>query len=234
MVADDIRENIARVAGEIKEAALASARRPEEIKLMAVSKTRTLEEMLLASESVGLLGENRVQEAAAKRGGWPPANKTPWHLIGHLQRNKARKALEIFDAIESVDSFELARMLDRILAESGRTGYTVFLEVNMSGEPSKNGVEPVQARQLLENILISCPNISVKGLMTIGPLTDDILAVRRAFAGLRTLRDSMRAAFGLPLPELSMGMSGDFAVAIEEGSTIVRVGTAIFGSRPRL
>lgn len=230
MVAD-IKENIARVAGAVKEAALASARRPEDIKLMAVSKTRTLEEMLAASEAVSLLGENRVQEAAAKRGGWPPSNKTPWHLIGHLQRNKARKALEVFDAIESVDSFELARMLDRILAESGRCGYTIFLEVNMSGEPSKNGVEPERARQLLENILISCPNLRVAGLMTIGPLTDDIFAVRKAFAGLRTLRDSMRTAFGLPLPELSMGMSGDFAAAIEEGSTIVRIGTAIFGAR---
>lgn len=230
MVAD-ISENIARVAGAIKDAALASARRPEEIKLMAVSKTRTLEEMLLASEHAGLLGENKAQEAAAKRAGWPAANKTPWHLIGHLQRNKARKALEIFDAIESVDSFELARMLDRILAESGRSCYTVFLEVNMSGESSKNGVEPGQARQLLENILISCPNISVEGLMTIGPLTDDKFAIRKAFAGLRALRDSMRSAFGLPLPELSMGMSGDFAAAIEEGSTIVRVGTAIFGAR---
>lgn len=230
MVAD-IGENIASITGMIKEAALASARRPEEIKLMAVSKTHTLEEMLLASECVSLLGENRVQEAEAKRGGWPAANKTPWHLIGHLQKNKARKALEIFDAIESVDSFELARMLDRILAESGRSGYTVFLEVNMSGEPSKNGVEPGQARQLLENILISCPNLSVKGLMTIGPLTDDVFAVRKAFAGLRMLRDGMRAAFGLSLPELSMGMSGDFVAAIEEGSTIVRVGTAIFGAR---
>lgn len=215
----------------IKEAALASARRPEEIKLMAVSKTRTLEEMLLASECVSLLGENRVQEAEAKRGGWPSANKTPWHLIGHLQKNKARKALELFDAIESVDSFELARMLDRILAESGRAGYAVFLEVNMSGEQSKNGVEPGQASYLLENILISCPNLSVKGLMTIGPLTDNVFAIRRAFAGLRMLRDGMRGAFGLPLPELSMGMSGDFVAAIEEGSTIVRVGTAIFGER---
>lgn len=227
----DIKENINEIQARIRAAARAGARRPEDIKLMAVSKNHSPEEMLLASEFVPLFGENRIQEAQEKRGRWPSDNKTPWHLIGHLQRNKARKALEIFDAIESVDSQELARTLDRILAEDGRRGYPIFIEVNMSGEPSKNGVEPGAAENLLEAVLTCCPNLSVMGLMTIGPLTGGNASIRAAFAGLRMLRDKLRAAFGLPLDELSMGMSGDFPIAIEEGSTIVRVGTAIFGAR---
>lgn len=227
----DIRENIDEILERICSAARACARKPEDIKLMAVSKNHQLEELLLASEYVPLIGENRIQEAQGKRVGWPPDNKTPWHLIGHLQRNKARKALEIFDAIESVDSQGLARMLDRILTEVGRSGYPIFIEVNMSGELSKNGIGPSEAESLLEAILTYCPNLRVEGLMTIGPLTDDPASVRAAFTGLRVLRDRLRAASGLPLNELSMGMSGDFAAAIEEGSTIVRVGTAIFGPR---
>lgn len=227
----DIKKNIEDIVDKINEAARASSRSAKEIKLMAVSKTRTVEEMLLASECVRLLGENRVQEAQGKRLEWPADNKTAWHLIGHLQKNKARKALEIFDAIESVDSFELARMLDRILAENGRLRYPIFIEVNMSGEVSKNGVEPDLAQCMLENILTSCPNLKVEGLMTIGPLAADAKAIRKAFAGLRMLRDNMSSSLGVRLPELSMGMSGDFAAAIGEGSTIVRVGTAIFGTR---
>lgn len=226
-----IRENIAAITEKINAAAKAGSRSSDEVKLMAVSKQRTPEEMLCASEYVSMLGENRVQEAQLKRAGWPPDNKTPWHLIGHLQRNKARKALELFDAIQSVDSFEMARVLNRILEESGRVSYPVFIEVNMSGEASKNGVDPEVTHFLLDNILNSCPNLRVDGLMTIGPLTGNESAIRKAFSGLRTLRDKMREVFGLPLPELSMGMSGDYVIAIEEGSTIVRVGTAIFGER---
>lgn len=228
---DSIKENAAKIRAGIDKAAKASSRAVEDIKLMAVTKTRSQEEMLRVCEFVDLLGENRVQEAVAKHDGWPGTERKPWHLIGRLQRNKARKALEIFAAIESVDSLDLARMLDRILAEDGRANYPVFLEVNMSGEISKSGVEPGKAETLLEGILTYCPNLDVRGLMTIGPLTDDISLVRGAFAGLRTLRDGMRRALGLPLPELSMGMSGDFLIAVEEGSTIVRVGTAIFGAR---
>lgn len=227
----DIKGNIEEIVEKINGAARASSRGAGEIRLMAVSKTRTVEEMLLASKYVPLLGENRVQEAQGKCSKWPADNKTEWHLIGHLQKNKARKALEIFDAIESVDSFELARVLDRILAESASSRYPIFIEVNMSREASKNGVDPKQARSLLENILTSCPNLIVEGLMTIGPLTEDERAIRMAFAGLRTLRDNMQSNLGVKLPELSMGMSGDFAAAIEEGSTIVRVGTGIFGAR---
>lgn len=226
-----IRENIATIKEKINEAAKASSRKPKEIKLMAVSKHHTLEEMLCASEHVSLLGENRVQEAQIKRAGWPSDNKTPWHLIGHLQKNKARKALELFDVIQSLDSFEMARVLNRILEESGRVHYPIFIEVNMSGESSKKGVEIDVAHFLLENILSSCPNLRVEGLMTLGPLAGNESAIRKAFSGLRELRDNMRVTFGLPLTELSMGMSGDYIIAVEEGSTIVRVGNAIFGTR---
>lgn len=228
---DLIKENAAGVRERIDEAARTCSRRSDIIKLMAVTKTRSQEEVLHASQYVDLLGENRVQEALTKRAGWPAENSVPWHFIGHLQRNKARKALEIFDVIESVDSLDLARILDRILAEKQRSGYPVFLEVNMSGEISKSGVEPSEAEKLLEMIITYCPNLSVEGLMTLGPLSNDISAVRLAFSGLRVLRDRMKSGFGLPLNDLSMGMSGDFVTAVEEGSTIVRVGTAIFGGR---
>lgn len=228
---DVIQENIAAIKAQIKDAALTSGLASAEIKLMAVSKTRSIEEMLRASEFAEMLGENRIQEAAEKRAGWPGVNKTPWHLIGRLQRNKARKALEIFDVIESVDSLDLARALNRILSEGGRGDYRIFLEVNMSGEISKSGVNPDEAERLLEMILDFCPNLRVEGLMTIGPMTCEETVIRASFAGLRRLRDRMRTSFGLPLPELSMGMSGDFLTAIAEGSTIVRVGTAIFGAR---
>lgn len=228
---DLVEGNIAMIRGQIDETARSVARASEEIKLMAVSKTRAVTEMLRAAEFSDLLGENRVQEASAKWAEWPVANRTPWHLIGHLQKNKARKALEIFDVIESVDTFDLARTLDRILAEGRRRVYPVFIEVNMSGEISKSGVEPSEAESLIERILTYCPNLSIEGLMTIGPLTNDEDLVRRAFSGLRTLRDQMRDSFGLPMRELSMGMSDDFRIAVEEGSTIVRLGTAIFGAR---
>lgn len=228
---DFIYDHIAAIRAEIASAAQAAGRGVDDVKLMGVSKFHPLEMMLRASDCIDLLGENRVQEAVEKRAGWPPENKTPWHLIGHLQKNKARKALEIFDLIESVDGFDLAKTLDRIVAETGRATYPVYIEVNMSGEEAKNGIALRDAEKLLEQILIECPHLRVEGLMTIGPLTDDEKQVRVAFAGLYAMRGSMREKFGLALPELSMGMSGDFKVAIEEGSTIVRVGTAIFGSR---
>ena len=228
---DAIWENTAIIRERMAAAAKRSGRDVREVKLMGVSKFHPLEMMINAAPCVDLLGENRVQEAADKRVGWPRDNATPWHLIGHLQRNKARRALEIFDVIESVDSLDLARMLDRVLAETDSSGYKVFLEVNMSGEAAKDGMGPAESGKILDQIIMYCPRLSVEGLMTIGPLTDDETAVRRSFAGLRELRDELRASSGLALPELSMGMSGDFEMAIEEGSTIVRVGTAIFGPR---
>ncbi len=228
---DDIRRNVYEIREQIEAAAEAGGRSPHDIKLMGVSKYHPLEMMLEASQFVDLLGENKVQEAQSKRLGWPADNKTPLHLIGHLQRNKARKALETFDVIESVDTLDLARVLDRILAESEASAYPIFIEVNTSGELTKSGVEPEYAESLAENIAKYCPRLSVEGLMTIGPNTDDSASVRAAFVVLRGLAESVRKNTGLKIPELSMGMSGDFKIAIEEGSTIVRVGTAIFGKR---
>ncbi len=228
---DFIKHNIEVIRERIASAARGSGRRPEDIKLMAVSKFHPLEMMLSASAFVDLLGENRIQEAIRKHQGWPEGNGTQWHLIGHLQRNKARKALEIFSVIETVDTLDLARVLDRILAETDTPSYPVYIEVNMSGELSKEGVEPSEAEYLLERILKYCPRISVEGLMTIGPNTDDTAAIRKSFEGLRIMRDALSRSFGLSLKELSMGMSGDYEIAIGEGSTIVRIGTAIFGPR---
>ena len=228
---DPINENIAEIRERIAIAAKKSGRNTSDVKLMGVSKFHPIEMMIAASSGVDMIGENRVQEAAEKRLAWPVDNKTPWHLIGHLQRNKARKALEIFDLIETVDSLDLARMLDRVLAETNISDFPVYLEVNMSGELSKDGVEPQETASLLERVLDYCPHLAVEGLMTIGPNTDDVDNVRIAFEGFRKLRDSLRTISGLPLYELSMGMSGDYEIAIEEGSTIVRIGTGIFGLR---
>jgi len=230
-VVDLINDNIAEIRERISSAAKKSGRAHEDIKLMGVSKFHPVDMMIAASAGVDLLGENRIQEAAEKRTVWPPENRTPWHLIGHLQRNKARKALEIFDLIESIDSLDLARMLDRILAETGISGFPVYIEVNMSGELSKDGIEPQETVRLIDRILAYCPRLSVEGLMTIGPNTDDADSVRKAFSGLRELRDRLKPMCGLSLNELSMGMTGDYEIAIEEGSTIVRIGTGIFGAR---
>ena len=228
---DFINENIAEIRRRIASAAKRSGRSPDDVRLMGVSKFHPVEMMISASSGVDILGENRIQEAEEKRLAWPAGNKTPWHLIGHLQRNKARKALEIFDLIETIDSLDLARMLDRILAETDISGFPVYLEVNMSGELSKDGIEPQETCRLLERILEYCPRLAVEGLMTIGPNTGDLDSVRSAFNGLRELRDRLKQTCGLPLKELSMGMTGDYEMAIEEGSTIVRIGTGIFGLR---
>lgn len=227
----DIKRNVEEIRSRMEAAAQRSGRNAGDVRLMGVSKFHPLEMMKEASAFVDLLGENRVQEAEGKRAGWPAENKTPWHLIGHLQRNKARKALAIFSVIESVDSLDLARMLDRILAETHAVPYVIYLEVNMSGEVSKSGMAPNDAERILDQIRDYCPHLSVEGLMTIGPNVDDADSVRRSFVNLRELRERLRSSAGLALPELSMGMSGDFEAAIEEGSTIVRVGTAIFGPR---
>jgi pyridoxal phosphate enzyme (YggS family) len=157
-------------------------------------------------------------------------------MIGHLQRNKARRAVELFDCIQSVDSFELASTLERALAGKFGEGVRdcpIMVEVNVSGEESKQGVPPGKSFALIEEIAVKCPHIKIEGLMTIGPLGGGAKAAGESFASLRKLRGEMREKFGLAMPHLSMGMSGDYAIAIEEGSTIVRIGTAIFGARHR-
>ena len=225
-----VRDRVRRVRARMEEAARSCGRNPREILLCAVSKYHPLEAMRQAVEAgVDLLGENRVQEAAEKARAWPPEiPRVPWHLLGHLQRNKARKALELFDAIQSLDGEELALVLQRLCGEQGR-GVSVLLEVNISGEASKTGADPRHVPGLLEVVQRQCPLLAVEGVMGMAPLSESGDERRRAFAFLRELRDDLARTSGLPLKILSMGMSDDFPEAIREGSTLVRVGSALFG-----
>jgi pyridoxal phosphate enzyme (YggS family) len=188
--------------------------------------------MLEAAPFVDALGENRVQEAASKKQEWPDSAKLQWHLIGHLQRNKVRKALALFDALDSLDSAEVALAAERAAGEEDRV-VPVLIEVNTSGEENKTGAEVKDFPGLLDCIL-GCVHLKLEGFMTIGPLTDDETQVRSAFARLREMASQARLRSGLPLPVLSMGMSGDFRWAILEGSTCVRIGTSLFGARTYL
>lgn len=206
------------------------AGRNDKIYFAAVSKTRTINEMKEAEKFpfIDFFGENRVQEAESKRKAYGQS-RIPWRLIGHLQANKARKALEIFDTIDSIDTPALAERLGRIAKELGKI-IPVLIEVNTSGEESKSGVAPENFMPLLDAV-ISQENLRLDGFMTVGPITDDESEIRRAFASLRRLSENAREKSGLALPVLSMGMSGDFESAILEGSTLVRIGTLLFGPR---
>lgn len=219
------------IRNRIADAAAQAGRKPDDIRLVAVSKNHTVEEMVSVAEfPVDAFGENRVQEAQTKREAWPGVASPEWRLIGHLQKNKARKALELFDAVDSVDSIALAYHLDRIAGEKERV-LPILLEVNTSGEASKNGVAPGDLPALVEMVLTRCSSLRLDGLMTIGPLSMEEGPTRRAFESLRKLREAQEERFSVSLKELSMGMSGDFEWAILEGSTMVRVGTALFGPR---
>lgn len=223
-----IAENLRKVEERMAKAAIRAGRKPEEVALVAATKDRTAEEVEEAiSAGVKIVGENRVQEAEAKF----PQIHLPFqrHMIGHLQRNKVKKALLLFDVIQSVDSLRLGEEISKRALQMGKV-VEVLVEVNTSGEATKFGVEPEGALDLV-GALSELEGISVRGLMTVGPLSEDVAEVRRAFSLLRRLRDEMKRELGLSLPVLSMGMSGDFEVAIEEGSTMVRIGTAIFGPR---
>ena len=210
--------------------ALSLAKRTDRVAFVAVSKTRTVDEMKQAEEfpCIDYFGENSVKEAESKRKDYG-TSRIPWRLIGLLQANKARKAVELFDAIDSLDSIELAERVNRIAEEMGRV-MPVLIEVNTSGEASKSGIEPENFSQLAEKVM-TLQNLRLDGLMTVGPLTDSEREIRRAFAELRDLRENAKAITGLELPVLSMGMSGDFETAIQEGSTMVRIGTLLFGAR---
>ena len=222
MNAEIIRERI--------DSAMSKAGRRDKVYFAAVSKTRTADEMREAEKIswVDFFGENRVQEAESKRKVYGES-RIPWRLIGHLQANKARKAAEIFDTIDSIDSPELSQRLDRIAGELGKV-IPVLIEVNTSGEMSKSGVSPERFPALLDAV-VSGKNLRLDGLMTVGPITDDEREIRRAFATLRGLAENARSETGLALPILSMGMSGDFETAILEGSTLIRIGTLLFGPR---
>lgn len=233
MVSDTKDWNIKERILAVRERMAASAGRAErnvsEIALMGVTKTRTVAEMLTATPLIDCLGENRVQEAASKKQEWPSGVNAEWRLIGHLQGNKVRRALTLFDSIDSIDSVALALTVERIALELGRI-VPVLIEVNTSGEVSKTGLGPDGFPELLDCVA-GCRHLKLQGLMTMGPLTDNEVQVRKAFAFLRELAVEGRRRSGLALPVLSMGMSGDFEWAILEGSSMVRVGTLLFGSR---
>ena len=226
-----IAENVERIREKIENAASLSGRRDSNVKLVAVSKARSVEEMLEVCRcAIDALGENRVQEALLKHSDWPLDISIPWHLIGHLQSNKARKALETFSCIESVDSSSLAKELNRISSSNG-TPLDIMVEVNIGEDPDKFGVTAEALPFLVETILQECPFLSLGGFMTVLPLGLDESGSRSLFAKLRDLRDAMEERFKRRFRDLSMGMSGDFEYAVMEGSSVVRIGSAIFGER---
>ncbi|MEY2483485.1 MAG: dependent protein [Verrucomicrobiota bacterium] len=225
---DQIAENLERVRSRIAAAAKKSGRSSGDIELVAISKTHEAEKVRAAFDAgQQLFGESRVQEARVKIPLLPSAAR--WHFVGRLQKNKIRHALPLFELFHSVDSLELARDMNRIADEEGLRP-RVLLEVNVAGEGSKIGFAPDLLRAQME-ALLELPRLTIEGLMTIPPLAPEAEASRQFFVGLRELRDQFAAQFQVALPQLSMGMSGDYLVAIEEGATLVRVGTAIFGKR---
>ena len=228
---ETIAANLAQVQEQIAAAAARSGRSAQEIELIAVSKTHAAEKVQAAADAGQVLfGESRVQEARAKIPLLP--SRLRWHFIGHLQKNKIRHALPLFEMFHGIDSLALAREMQRVAEEAGARP-SVLLEVNVAGEASKHGFGPETLRRELEGLL-SLGRLTIEGLMTIPPLAPEAEASRRYLVALRELRDELETEFDLRLPQLSMGMSGDFPVAIEEGATLVRVGTAIFGERSRL
>jgi hypothetical protein len=227
---DDFPSRLARIHDAIALAAQKTGRNPAEIELLAVSKTQPAEIIQEAMRAgISCFGENKVQEA---RGKIEELGRGVWHLIGHLQSNKAKDAVRLFDSIDSVDRADLAGEINHRADTLGKI-QNVLLQVNIAGEGTKFGCAPDAARALAE-AMNAMPRLCLRGLMTIAPYSPEPEKSRAHFAGLRRLRDQIETGTGLRLPVLSMGMSGDFAVAIEEGSTCVRIGTALFGERLKL
>ncbi len=226
----DLAANLETIRQRIKAACDRSDREPNSVTLLAVTKTQP-PEIVGAAASLGLLvfGENKVQEAKAKIPLCP--GKLRWHFIGHLQSNKVRDALSLFEMIQSVDSLSLAREISKRCEQEAKT-MPVLLEVNLAGEASKFGYRPEQLLAELKEIN-SLPRIEVHGLMTVPPWSPEVEDSRPHFRRLRELKLECERVLGAPLPHLSMGMSGDFEVAIEEGATMVRIGTALFGPRAK-
>ncbi|MBA4184859.1 MAG: YggS family pyridoxal phosphate-dependent enzyme [Acidobacteria bacterium] len=222
-----LRENLAEVKKRIEKAAQKSGRNADEIKLIAVSKThstKVLRDAMAAGATI--FGENKIQEAEEKIKELGEKN-LEWHLIGHLQSNKARRAVKLFDVIHTLDSVELAERLERICIDENRTSLSVLAQVDLADEKTKNGIGEKGLPNLIE-FLKTCERLKFDGLMIIPPFFEDIEKARPFFRRLREIRDEF-----LPNGELSMGMSHDFEIAIEEGATLVRVGTAIFGAREK-
>jgi PLP dependent protein len=229
-----IAQNLAQVREQIAVAARRAGRQPEDIALMAVSKTFPAERIREAYDAgLRLFGENRVQEFSGKADALRDLRNAEWHLIGHLQTNKAAKAVELFAAVDSVDSLRLAQKLDASAQQLGKK-VKALIEINVGGEAAKSGMAP-ESRELEEllSAALDLEHLEFRGLMTIPPFRDDPQEARPYFGKLRDLRDQIagRRFPAVDMSELSMGMSHDFEVAIEEGATCVRVGTAIFGER---
>lgn len=229
-----MRGRLERITARIEEAARRAGRQASDITLIGISKTMPAA-VVVEAIAAGLrhLGENRVQEAHLKipevsRLAGPTADRITWHIVGHLQSNKARRAVELFSVIHSVDSLDLARRLSRAAAELGRDT-RVLLQVDLAGEPTKHGVVPDGLAELASQVA-GLPGLTLCGLMTLPPLFEKPEDGRPYFRRLREIREGL-AGRGVSLPELSMGMSNDFEIAIEEGATMVRVGRALFGER---
>ena len=221
---------LAALRARMAEACRRAGRQTSSVELIAVTKTFGPDAVREAWEAgVRIIGENRVQEAAAKI---PQCIGGPeWHLIGHLQRNKTRTALELFGCIQAVDSLRLLEQIDGVAGTLGARP-SVLLEINASGESSKFGLRPEEAPAVIARAM-EMRNVTLEGLMTMAPATPDPETTRPVFACVRECRDRWEREFGIALPRLSMGMSGDFEVAIEEGATWIRIGTALFGGRPK-
>jgi pyridoxal phosphate enzyme (YggS family) len=232
MKSESLLDNISGVYKRISHAAMRAGRNPEDVKLIAATKTVSVERIITAIDAgLRVFGENRVQEAQKKilsEELRAAGVRVDWHLIGHLQGNKVKYAIQLFDLIHSVDSEELAREIDRNAEKIGKV-QDVLVEVKLSREETKHGVPRTGLSGLLTSMR-GLKHLNLLGLMTIPPFFDDPDQARPYFRELRELREGMTAE-GFDLPELSMGMSGDFEAAIEEGATMVRVGTAIFGER---
>ncbi|HET9366568.1 MAG TPA: YggS family pyridoxal phosphate-dependent enzyme [Candidatus Udaeobacter sp.] len=225
-----IAENLERVREQITQAAAKAGRAVNEIELVAITKTHPAEKVREAVEAGhSVFGESRVQEARAKIPELP--SNLRWHFVGHLQKNKIRHALPLFELFHGVDSLALAQEMNRIAAEDGERP-RLLLEVNVAGEGSKFGFKAETLRAEIGSLL-ALPRLSIEGLMCIPPLAEEAEVSRKFFVQLRELRDSLEKEFDVTFPHLSMGMTQDFSIAVEEGATLVRVGTAIFGERPK-
>jgi pyridoxal phosphate enzyme (YggS family) len=240
---NEIAANIAELREKIAAAAARAGRSEKDITLVAVSKTMPIE-LIQAALEAGIqdFGENRVEEAENKI----PAlhatvNQAPrWHMIGHIQSRKVKSILPLFDVVHSVERFKIAQKLSEAAQEAGKV-LPIFLEINVSGEEAKDGFQAVDWQKksdvkttLWEELgkVFALPSLEIRGLMTMAPYTDELEATRPVFAELAALREALRNDFQKVLPDLSMGMTNDYTVAIEEGATIVRIGRAIFGERP--
>jgi len=228
---DAFRQNWEALQERIAQAASRAGRDPGEISVVAVTKTRTPQEVETALQSgIRIVGENRVQETETKKAQVSVAGQ--WHLVGHLQTNKAKKAVALFDMVQSVDSLRVAAALDKRAAQVGRL-LDVLVQVNTSGAPQQSGAAPDELQALVEQIA-PLANLRLRGLMTIGALTDDETSIRACFSQLRELTDQVAVSrlAGVEMQYLSMGMSGDFELAIAEGANMLRLGTVLFGPRP--